>query len=276
MTVAAARRKVAKSRPGVFLSYVREDAGLVDSLRKALQDRDLHVFMDQYSIRAGASFQDRIEQGIRESRGVAVVVSEESKPSSWMTYEFAFARGAEIPVMAVVPKGRKIPDPLRSFQAVQFRNASKAAKEIHECLVEESRSLARAAGAPPILMARFQERDGQVVRMGRGKSPSLGIDLWMEGVPSQTRFIAFEVLDESFVEPSWRISRPKSGRVQARPFLTDDFDSYGDVEIWARGTGTGVGSWDCRSRLFEALSRHYADQKTSADVRRCLRQIREN
>ena len=89
-------------------------------------------------------------------------------------------------------------------------------------------------------MARFQEHDGEVVRKGRGKFAPLGIDLWMEGLPSHTRSNAFEVLDESFPEPSWRLARPRSGKMEARPFLTDDFDSYGDVEIWARGTGTPV------------------------------------
>jgi len=53
-------------------------------------------------------------------------------------------------------------------------------------------------------------------------------------------------------------------------------NSYGDIEIWARGVGRDEGLWLSKSTLYEALIRYYTQRTTSAEVRRGLKQIREN
>jgi hypothetical protein len=56
--------------------------------------------------------------------------------------------------------------------------------------------------------------------------------------------------------------------------LTDDINLYGDVELWAAGSGPGKASWSIRSGLYEALLHYYSGLSQTADVRKALAHIR--
>jgi hypothetical protein len=84
--------------------------------------------------------------------------------------------------------------------------------------------------------------------------------------------VAFEILDLGFRDRKWTKRRTAS----PREFLTDDMNSYGDVEIWAGGVGVGKGNWNTTSRLYEALVRYHRSRPMNAEIQRGLKQIREN
>ena len=265
-----------KKKPAVFLSYSRGDKALADALEGALLKLYAHVWRDVRSIKAGTRWSASIEQGIRGSRGVVVLITAMSASSEWVTYEYAFATGAEVPVVAVRVGEVSAPSPIRQFQVVEYTSARKAAAAVLEGLSAQSRAAARARASAPKLVAKFQEVNGEIVFASGGKTPSICMDLWVEQVPSQTKSIAFEILDLGFKDRKWTVRRGKRSANLLREFLTDDMNSYGDIEIWARGIGAGVGNWSVTSRLYEALLRYYRTRPKSAEVRRALKQIREN
>jgi hypothetical protein len=262
-------------RPAVFLSYTREDDRLANALEKELKELELEIWRDVRSIVAGQRWVDSVEKSIRQARAVVVLITDTSAKSDWVTYEYAFASGAGIPVVAVAAFGVRLPIALRHFQMVQYSTAAAAAAKVNEGIQEQSRSRALERGLTPQLMARFQEENGEIVTFSEESKPSFGIDLWVEHAPKETRKIAFEILDRGFDDRKWTITRRKK-KSDVREFLTDeDMNSWGDVEIWIRGIGTGHGAWSTKSRLHEALIRYYSAHQTNAEVRRALKQIRE-
>jgi hypothetical protein len=69
----------------------------------------------------------------------------------------------------------------------------------------------------------------------------------------------------------------EEGKKQTRDFLTDEeFNVWGDVDIWARGMLPTGKEWITKSRLYDALIGYYKNQPTSTDVQKALKQIREN
>jgi hypothetical protein len=265
-----------KKRPSVFLSYSRKDSKLATALEKALRERNLHVWRDVRSIMAGERFSDSIEQGIRDSRGLVVLITAASASSEWVTYEYAFATGARVPVVAVRVQKATVPSPIQHFQVVEYSDARSAAERIDQGILKQSRAATRERASAPKLVAKFQEANGEISLASGGKTPSICIDLWVEQVPAQTRSVAFEILDEGFRDNKWVVRRTDQGAHSPREFLTDDMNSYGDVEIWARGVGSKSVNWSITSSLYEALLRYYRSRPKSAGVRRALKQIREN
>jgi hypothetical protein len=268
--------EIMNKRPALFLSYSRNDEESAAALEKALEARGLRVWRDVRNISAGERWHDAIEDGVRKARAVVVLVTETSAKSEWVTYEYALATGAGVPVVAVVADGAEIPAPIQKFQIVRYSRSRQAAEEIDDGIQNQSRSTGHERALVPKLIAKFQEENGKLCPVSATKIPPLWIDLWVEHAPRQTHSVAFEIPDYGFRDRKWKVSRAKLGVDSFREFLTDDMNSYGDVEIWARGIGHGPGNWSTKSRLYEALDRYYSGGPASSDIRRGLKQIREN
>jgi hypothetical protein len=265
-----------KKKPTVFLSYSRQDQARATALEAALKDRCLHVWRDIRSISAGARWSQAIEAGIRSSRGVVVLITPASATSEWVTYEYAFATGAKIPVVAVTTRGARVPSPIQQFQIVAYGEAGSVAKRIDAGLSDQSRAAGQERATSPTLVAKFREVNGEPAVASDGKTPCLWIDLWLEQVPRQTKSVSFEIPDEGFRDRKWTVRRGRRGTGVHREFLTDDMNSYGDIELWARGIGRGPGNWSASWRLYEALIRYYRSRPIGPGIRTALKQIRKN
>lgn len=263
-------------RPKIFLSYSRKDSRCAKALDKAMNQLGLQVWHDVRSIVAGERWADSIEKGILDARAVVVLVTPSSADSHWVTYEYAFATGARIPGVAVVVQGAKVPSPVQRFQIVPFSRAKEVARKVAEGIREQSRTLGQERASAPKLVAMFQETNGALRPLSDNKVPAFWMDLWVEHAPRQTHRVSFEILDLGFKDRKWTVKRGKPGVGSLREFLTDDMYSYGDVEIWAKGIGPGIRSWSTISTLYEALVRYYRGRPMTTEVRRALRQIRDN
>jgi len=252
------------------------DSATAADLETALRGLGLKVWRDEQSIVPGVEWAEAIENGIRDSRAVVVLLTAASAGSEWVNYEYAFAKGARVPIVAVCIEEGQIPGPLRRFQALKFVNAKNAAKRINEGLVVQSRIVGYERASTPTLVAKFQEVNGELSRASKGKTPSYWMDLWLEQVPIQTKSVKFEILDLGFRDRKWTVPRSMQNANSFRTFLTDDMNSYGDVEIWAHGVVAQNQNWSVTSRLYEALIRYYRSRPRNAEIRRALKQIREN
>src|SRR3977135_2442055 len=129
-----------KNRPTVFLSYSHHDQARASAIEDALTARGLHVWRDIRSIAGGARWSEAIENGIRGSRGAVVLITASTASSEWVIYEYAFATGAGIPVVAVMTRGAAIPNPIQQFQVVKYTDPRSVAKKIDAGLSDQSRA----------------------------------------------------------------------------------------------------------------------------------------
>src|SRR6516164_8813117 len=93
----------------IFLSYAREDVDRASSLAVALTAEGWSVFWDRH-IPPGRTFEDYLEQRVRECRVQIVLWSPHSVASQWVKIEAAFGRDRNvlIPVLiaeAAIPFG---------------------------------------------------------------------------------------------------------------------------------------------------------------------------
>jgi len=262
----------------LFLSYSSKDKTRAIALESSLEALKLPVSRDERSISPGTKWFDAIENGIRDSRGVIVLVTKASRRSEWVIYEYSLARGAGIPVIAVLADGTAIPAPLQPFQAVKHEDPDKVAEKIKKALADQSRAIGRnRASSAPVLMAKFQEENGEPIRATKGKTPELCMEMWLEQVPTETKRVAFEIPDEGIRDNKWTAKRASNRpTARERAFLCDDIRLYGDVDIWASGSGKGPGKWSGSWRLYEALMRYYRSRLYSRGIRAALEQIRKN
>jgi TIR domain-containing protein len=264
-------REEAVVRKLVFLSYSRTDAGFADEIELALKGCQWDVFRDDVSISPGDLWETSIDIGLKKADAMIILVSAASSLSQWVTYEYAFATGAEKPVIAVVLPGSQLPLPIRKYQSV-FYPGDDAVEQIDKGLRNQVNRARRASESAPTLMAKFYENDGKV-RRSRATLPVIDLELWVVNAPSSTAEVAFEILEEVNGR-KWSVKRTPAA---VREFLTDQrFGLWGDVDIWARGTIPGGEDWTTSSRLYEALLRYYEKNPASADVQKALRQIRDN
>src|SRR4051794_35019575 len=77
--------------PGhVFISYAHSDDAYVRTLAAYLQDEGLPVWFD-YRIQTGEEFDRRIEQAIKNSAAMIVVLSPDAMTSTWVRREISYA-----------------------------------------------------------------------------------------------------------------------------------------------------------------------------------------
>ena len=71
----------------VFISYASEDSQLVESLAKALRDRHVRVWYDQFELKLGDRLLESIDRGLSESRYGIIVLSPNFFRKRWPQYE---------------------------------------------------------------------------------------------------------------------------------------------------------------------------------------------
>jgi formylglycine-generating enzyme required for sulfatase activity len=75
----------------VFISYSRKDLTFVEQLAADLKETGLDVWYDLSGLEGGDRWSRAIEQAIRDSQFVIVVLSPDSNESEWVEKEFIFA-----------------------------------------------------------------------------------------------------------------------------------------------------------------------------------------
>ena len=260
--------------PHIFLSYSSHDNLLADELQLALENRKQRVFRDSQSIVGGTKWRDEIEKNVRNARAVVVLITKNAAASQWVAFEYALAIGARVPILPILqgPKSL-IPSPLSSIQVIKHRSGEASATSILKSLKVQSREMAVTRSASPRLIAKFQEINGKLVRLSKSKIPAYGLELWVESAPFGTKKVAFEIPDEGIEDNQWDQTLDTEA---PRQFLTDNMNSYGDLEIWARGIITKNKTWTITCNLYEALLNFYRDKKINVETKMALKQIRTN
>ncbi len=112
----------------VFLSYRSVDENWVRKLKEDLLQYGVSVWLDQDEIRPGDLFAKALEQGLENSRSVALIVSPEAIASRWVEEEYYRAISLSntmqksLQLIPVILRDAKLPGFLQSRNCVDFRD----------------------------------------------------------------------------------------------------------------------------------------------------------
>lgn len=111
----------------IFLSYARQDRGLVGAVRRALRKHGIVtgnnvVIMDpHHKLKAGSNVRKMIKDQISSASKVVIIGSDNSANSVWVNYEAGMAAALGKPIVVVGKKGTgKTASMLKTFGDVQF------------------------------------------------------------------------------------------------------------------------------------------------------------
>jgi hypothetical protein len=110
----------------IFLSYAREDRGLVGAVQRALRKHGIAgnnvVIMDPHQkLKAGSNVRKMIKDQISSASKVVIIGSENSANSVWVNYEAGMAAALGKPIVLVGKKGSgKTASMLKAVGNVQF------------------------------------------------------------------------------------------------------------------------------------------------------------
>ncbi|MGE3309980.1 MAG: HEAT repeat domain-containing protein [Limisphaerales bacterium] len=106
--------------PEVFISYSRKDADYAEVLRGRLRDAGFCSWIDLEGLQAGEEWCQEIDQAIRDSVALVVLLTPASRASAYVAYEWAFALGAGVRVIPILWIATDVPHRLANLQHLDF------------------------------------------------------------------------------------------------------------------------------------------------------------
>ena len=123
--------------PQVFISHVQSDSDWVRGFVDQLLSAGKAVWSFEREVAVGEPWADKVENGLRSSEYIVLVVSPGSITSSWFNFELgaSLAMGKKvIPIVAKELKAADLPGPLRSMRYIVMDSPEDAAREVVDAL----------------------------------------------------------------------------------------------------------------------------------------------
>jgi hypothetical protein len=110
----------------IFISYSHADKAFVNKLASNLVKHDAHVWVDTWELNVGDSILDRVQEAIRDSSALLIVLSKASVASEWCKKELSAGLMRELDekrvvVLPVLVEDCEIPVFLREKMYADFR-----------------------------------------------------------------------------------------------------------------------------------------------------------
>lgn len=120
--------------PTIFLSHTSIDKPFVEKLAKDLNNLGIDVWYDKYQIKVGESILWKIDEGIRESEYLGIVISQEALKSEWVKTEITSAWQKQVEqkgkfILPIYYRECEIPLFLQGIKYADFRGDYKQGLE---------------------------------------------------------------------------------------------------------------------------------------------------
>ncbi len=106
----------------IFVSYSHRDERFVIPLARDLMGRGIRIWLDQREIIAGEDWMQQLEEGLKDTDALLVVLSPRSVASKYVMQEVAAAQAAKKPVFPIMYKTCDLPPNLSPIHFVDFRS----------------------------------------------------------------------------------------------------------------------------------------------------------
>jgi hypothetical protein len=104
----------------IFISYSHVDSDFAEILRMKLTDGGCHIWIDHSGLKAGDDWRLGIEDAIKNSSALVLIMSPESITSPYVTFEWAFAYGVGIQIIPVLYRKCDLHPKLEAWQYLDF------------------------------------------------------------------------------------------------------------------------------------------------------------
>lgn len=121
----------------IFLSYSNKDKSWVAEFVSALKEAGIKTWFDVHELAPGERWDEKIQQALRESSVIVVILSENSVDSPWIFFELGAAIADKkriIPVLFGDIESKRIPSLLRRFQFLKETSPTEAGKQIAKAI----------------------------------------------------------------------------------------------------------------------------------------------
>ena len=108
--------------PQVFLSYSRKDLAFVEQLAADLKGAGLDVWYDVSGLAGGDRWSWTIEDAIRNSQYVVVVLSPDSIKAEWVEKEFLFASSLKMKIVPLMYRDCSLRLSYANLQYIEVQN----------------------------------------------------------------------------------------------------------------------------------------------------------
>ncbi|GAA4963626.1 TIR domain-containing protein [Kineococcus glutinatus] len=163
-------RTVRPSARRIFISHASEDRRLARSVAASLQRQGWQPWLDERSIVGGASWAASIQQALRSSSAVVLLVTARSVSKEWVLDEITAARNLRVPIIPAVVDHVRLPDELHFvLQRSQFVDISALTSPSPDQQVERDRAAHRLDEALLGVMERQGRTNPDRVRMRIGR-----------------------------------------------------------------------------------------------------------
>ncbi len=104
----------------VFISYSKDDADFAETLRLRLEKENFSVWTYDDGLVSGEDWRVGIDNAIKSSLAVIVVMTPSAKNSEHVTYEWAFAWGVGVAVIPLLLTDTKLHPRIEVLQYLDF------------------------------------------------------------------------------------------------------------------------------------------------------------
>jgi predicted nucleotide-binding protein len=121
------------STPKVFVSYSHSDKDWARRFAKTIEDIGLEVWFDEFNIKPGQQLVEALENGLRESDAVVLLINTDNINRPNVFFEIGAALGMNKAIIPVVPKDfdyHRLPLPLQRIKFLIRNSPEDTAKEL--------------------------------------------------------------------------------------------------------------------------------------------------
>jgi len=246
----------------IFVSYAHEDMVFARQLRSRLRESGRIPWQDLRNLRGGDHWQVKIDEALKKAEALVVVMSPQATKSPYVTYEWAFALGAGVPVIPVVVKKRTALHPrLTYIQYIDFTTGQGTPwVDLRKALPARPATILIG----PEIRAKFNIVGGKPEEQG----DYYVIKLFINQAPPAANLVTYELHDETLKRVKWPTKAAATGFELA-------ILSNGDSLMTASIRMPGKKPLRIVSALYEALRRGHGSSP-SPRIKGALRKIRES
>ncbi len=114
--------KAAQKRIQVFLSHSKYDGDFAELMKLRLEKEGIIAWIDTDRLEPGVDWRQEIDQSIKDSESLIVVMSPEARESEYVTYEWAFGYGNGVNLIPLMLRDTPLHPRLAALQYLDFTN----------------------------------------------------------------------------------------------------------------------------------------------------------